>query len=176
MDQPTFIVTARLDAESAAFLTSLRARYFPPDRNFLDAHVTLFHKLTASGLDVLDRAVVEADPRPIGARLASPYSLGRGVAIRVESGGLVALRGRLADRLHADLSAQDRQRYAPHATIQNKVTAGEAGRCLAEVREGWSARAARFEGIDLWEYLGGPWKHQALLPFRDGSPGVGQSS
>ncbi|WP_165246679.1 2'-5' RNA ligase family protein [Paludisphaera soli] len=166
LEPPTFIATVKLDDESSRRLDRLRKRYFPPERNFLDAHVTLFHKLFAEGLTILEAEAAEADPRPFEVALSGPFSLGRGVAIRVESGELVALRRRLAARLVADLSAQDRQPYNPHVTIQNKVTAEEARETLAAVRREWIPSVARVEGIDVWEYLGGPWEHHARLPFR----------
>ncbi|QEH34422.1 hypothetical protein OJF2_29610 [Aquisphaera giovannonii] len=165
MDSPTFVATVTLDIESARRLNALREAYFPPHRNVLDAHATLFHKLSAEAVATLEQAVAEASPQPFEVALPGPFSLGRGVAIRVESGQLVSLRNRLATRLHAELSAQDRQAYRPHVTIQNKVTAEEASRTLIDVRREWLPCVARVEGIDLWEYLGGPWQHHARLAF-----------
>jgi len=162
---PTFVATARLDDEASRILDRLRKAYFPPHRNFLEAHVTLFHKLSAESVAVLEGAAAESAPRAFEASLSGPFSLGRGVAIRVESEPLVALRRRLATLLLPDLSAQDRQPYRPHVTIQNKVTPEEAGRCLAEVRQAWLPMVARVEAIDLWEYRGGPWEHHAGLSF-----------
>ncbi len=166
MDSPTFVATVRLDDESSHRLNLLRRRYFPPHRNFIDAHVTLFHQLPPESLTILERAVAEATPQAFEVVLAGPFPLGRGVAIRVESGRLVSLRNELAARLHPYLSAQDRQPYRPHVTVQNKVTAEEAGECLAELRREWLPGVARVHGIDLWEYLGGPWQHHARLGFQ----------
>lgn len=39
------IVTLALDEQAQARFDALRSRHFPPDRNVLDAHVTLFHAL-----------------------------------------------------------------------------------------------------------------------------------
>ena len=165
MDLPTFVATAKLDDASSQLLDRLRKAYFPPHRNVVDAHVTLFHMLSADALGVLEAAVAEAALRAFEATLVGPFSLGRGVAIRVESPRLVELRAHLMRRLIAGLSPQDRQGYRPHATIQNKVTAREAAECLDEVRRAWIPSVARVEGIDLWEYRGGPWAHHARLAF-----------
>jgi 2'-5' RNA ligase len=166
---PTFVATARLDEESSRRLNLLRAKYFPPHRNFLDAHATLFHKLTAGALAVLESATAEAAPRAFEVALPGPFPLGRGVAIGIESERLVALRAHLMRRLFAELSPQDRQGYRPHVTIQNKVSAAEAAECLEEVRRLWTPSVARVEGIDLWEYQGGPWRRHARLPFPAGA-------
>ncbi|WZP00576.1 2'-5' RNA ligase family protein [Isosphaeraceae bacterium EP7] len=166
MQPPSFVATLKLDDEALDRLNALRKQYFPPARNFLDAHVTLFHKLTAESLTILEGAVAEIAPRSFEVELARPYSLGRGVAIRIESECLLSIRNQLATRLHADLSAQDRQPYKPHVTIQNKVTAEEASKSLVAIGGEWNPGVARVEGIDLWEYLGGPWQHHGRLVFQ----------
>ena len=45
MPQQTLILTLQLDAISNAFYEHLRRKYFPPERNLIAAHVTLFHQL-----------------------------------------------------------------------------------------------------------------------------------
>jgi 2'-5' RNA ligase len=87
------------------------------------------------------------------------------VAIWVESPLLIALRDRLAAGLRDMLSAQDKQPFRPHVTIQNKVSTEEARRSLIRICRGWHPRSARVEGIDVWEYLGGPWSLHARIPF-----------
>ena len=39
------ILTLALDADSAAFFEGERRRHFPPERNIIPAHLTLFHHL-----------------------------------------------------------------------------------------------------------------------------------
>jgi hypothetical protein len=39
------ILTARIGDSDLQPLDLLRQRYFPPDRNFLRAHLTMFHRL-----------------------------------------------------------------------------------------------------------------------------------
>jgi DNA polymerase-4 len=46
--ETTYILTAEMDGESFAWLDSLRGEHFPPERNFLSAHLTLFHRLSAA--------------------------------------------------------------------------------------------------------------------------------
>jgi len=43
--ETTYILTAEMDDDSFAWLAGLRRRHFPPERNFLPAHLTLFHRL-----------------------------------------------------------------------------------------------------------------------------------
>lgn len=41
------ILTLWLDDDAARHFNELRQRYFPRERNYLDAHLTLFHALPA---------------------------------------------------------------------------------------------------------------------------------
>ena len=42
------VLTLVLDAQSFAFFDGLRRRHFPPERNVIAAHLTLFHALPGS--------------------------------------------------------------------------------------------------------------------------------
>lgn len=49
-----FILTAELDADSFDWLDRLRRDHFPPERNLLRAHLTLFHRLSCEQIVHLD--------------------------------------------------------------------------------------------------------------------------
>src|SRR5665213_909256 len=42
--EATYVFTAEMDDASLAWLDGLRCRHFPPERNFLPAHLMLFHR------------------------------------------------------------------------------------------------------------------------------------
>jgi hypothetical protein len=44
------IITAEMGKADQAWANGLRAKHFPHERNFLDAHITLFHHLPPSHL------------------------------------------------------------------------------------------------------------------------------
>ncbi len=89
--------------------------------------------------------------------MREPYSLGRGVAWRIESEGLAAIRARLAEGFTGLLVPQDMAGWRPHVTIQNKVEAAEARALLAAMRAGFRARPLTITGLAAWWYRGGPW-------------------
>lgn len=53
----------------------------------------------------------------------------------------------------------------PHVTVQNKVAPQAARALLAELQAGFSPFTMRAEGLNLWRYLGGPWRHERLFRF-----------
>lgn len=161
------IVTLQLDPESTVFFEAERRRYFPPERNLIPAHVTLFHHLPGEqaariAADLADAARRQA-PFPVevgGLRL-----LGKGVAYRLDAPAFAALRGRLERLWHAHLTPQDRQKIAPHVTIQNKVEPALAKKLFERLSASFQPFSARAEGLLLWEYQGGPWSPRGAFRF-----------
>jgi hypothetical protein len=164
---PTLILTLELDPDSFACLDGLRRAHFPPERNIVPAHVTLFHALPGSEREDIAAVLSErcSEAGALELRLAGPRFLGRGVAIDLACPPLLVLRRALAAQWADRLSPQDRQRYRPHATIQNKAEPS-AARCLYEsLSSMWTPRVGRGVGLLLWHYRGGPWEPAARFPF-----------
>ena len=167
-DPAPLILTAMLPPDLHAWATRLRSEHFPPERNHLEAHVTLFHALPGQYADQvhtrLKRAVAEV-PQP-EARLVGLMSLGRGTALKLESPQLLALRDDLAEGFHGLLTAQDQHRPRLHVTIQNKVQPAEAKALQAALAGSIEPRAFRFAGLALHRYRGGPWEAVREYRFR----------
>jgi len=161
------VLTLGLDAAAQARFEALRTEHFPPGRNQVPAHVSLFHALPGAELDAI-RADLErccTGTAPFAVRAAGLRSLGRGVAYTLESAVLGRLRGALA-RAWADwLGAQDRQGYRPHLTIQNKADPESARVLLAAMQAGFSPFEVEATGLLLWHYRGGPWESAGRFAF-----------
>jgi len=166
-DQP-FILTAALEESAFDWFDDLRRAHFPPERNQVPAHLTLFHRLPgeheAQIAETL-KAACAAAPGPLPIRVRGPWSLGRGVAYRLEAPELEALRADLARRFEPWLTAQDRAPFRPHITIQNKAEPDAAKALLAELQHAFEPFETEAVGLLVWRYLGGPWEPVARLPF-----------
>ena len=159
------IVSADLDPGAMAFLDGLRRAHFPPERNHLAAHLTLFHHLPGEELDRIRADLEAVAAGPVEAVLDRVLKLGRGVAFGVASPGLVALRRELAGRWAPWLTPQDRGWGRPHVTVQNKVTPAAAAALHAELEAAHVPRPTHVEALRLWRYLGGPWEPLATVPL-----------
>jgi 2'-5' RNA ligase len=160
------VVTLLLDDEGQAGFDRLRAQHFPPERNWLQAHVTLFHALPGEHEDVVRRDVVAvADRRPFDVAVAGLRMLGRGVAYELRSAELAAVHAELATRWDPWLTRQDRQPFRPHVTVQNKVEPAVARRLHEGLLAGFAPWTVRARGLGLWRYLGGPWSPVVAVPF-----------
>ena len=163
------IVTALLGAADFAWADALRRAHFPPERNVLRAHLTLFHHLPPSSERELRDALRDACHAPApAARLASLVSLGRGVAYRIDSAELAEIRARLADRFDTLLTPQDSAGWRPHITVQNKVDPAIARALLAELSVNFVPRPLIIAGLAAWWYRGGPWEPIGAWRFDGG--------
>lgn len=166
-DPAPLIVSALIGAADFAWLDGLRRAHFPPERNLLPAHLTLFHHLPPSVGPELARRLGEAARGPApAATAAAPISLGRGVAIRIETPALAAIRRDLADAFAGLLTPQDASGWRAHVTIQNKVAPEAARALLHELAAGFRPRPVAIAGLAVWRYRGGPWEAVSRHMFR----------
>lgn len=161
------IVAAVLGAEDHAWLDGLRQKHFPPERNQLAAHLTMFHHLPPSVEGELrDRLAQFARQPAPAAELSGLINLGRGVAFRVSSPGLDAVRYDLAEAFGGLLTPQDAVRWRAHVTIQNKAAPAAAKALLRELGADFTPRPLQLAGLAAYFYRGGPWEPIARYPFR----------
>lgn len=162
------IVTAEMGAADLAWLDGLRRRHYPPERNRLAAHLTMFHAVPAMLEGELRRllAAVAAELPPPRATVAGLMDLGGGVAFRIVSDELDAVRAEIADALRGSLTQQDAHGWRPHVTIQNKVPPKEARALLAGIERCFAPRPLAIAGLAFHHYENGPWRPGQRYAFR----------
>jgi 2'-5' RNA ligase superfamily len=163
------IVTALIGEPDFTALDNLRRQHFPPERNHLRAHLTMFHHLPPSCEDELKQLLRdEACGNDPTARLSGLINLGGGVAFRVESPDLEDIRARIAARFAPMLMPQDRNPWRAHITVQNKVKAAEAKALLDQLTADVRPKSLELSGLAAWHYRGGPWEPIAAYAFGTG--------
>ena len=157
------LICAELPPDVLAFADGLRRAHYPPERNRLRAHVTLFHALPPSAEGEIVRLLGELTAAPPPAALLDGLmNLGKGTALKVHSPAMVDLHARIAERLHGLLTRQDEAPLRLHVTVQNKVTPEAARALQAELAQTLQPRRFRFRGFGLYAYHDGLWN-----PIRD---------
>lgn len=161
------IITADIGLPDLEWLDRLRRDHYPPARNHLRAHLTMFHALPPSSeaevRSALQRRSAEAPP---GASIEGLMDLGNGVAFRIASDDLDRIRDELAEDFRGLLGAQDWGGWRPHVTIQNKVAAREARALISKLKSEFRPRSLKIVGLGLHRYLDGPWERLASIRFR----------
>ncbi len=122
------ILTARMEPRAQAHFQRLRDAYFPPERNVVPAHVTLFHHLPGTLVDdIAGRLKMMARAtRRIPVEVVRVRSLGRGVAYDLRAPELEALRDELAESLRVvrgDLTAIAERQEAKRLLIERMLLA-----------------------------------------------------
>jgi hypothetical protein len=162
------IVTAQLPLDLYSWATQLRTEHFPPERNFLKAHVTLFHALPpfveGELRELLGRITARTPPVP--ARLEGVMGLGSGTALRLSSPAMLDCRAAIAEHFTGMLTGQDSHPPRLHITVQNKVTPAQAKALQAELALRVEPRQFAFRGLELHAYQGGPWELLGNWRFR----------
>ena len=138
----------------------LRQRYFPPERSWLKAHVTLFHAFAPSLREELQGVLarVAGEFAPPAARIDGLMDLGTGTALAIRSEGMHAIRGYIADHFHGALTAQDKHPPRLHITIQNKVERADAAALQKALMASLPTRDFAFTGLGLHLYIGPRWE------------------
>jgi hypothetical protein len=161
------IVTAEIAQRDFSWLEGLRRAHYPPDRNRVPAHLTMFHALPPSSeAEVRARLARSVRRPPPTATIAGLMDLGGGVAFRIVSPDLDDFRDQLAGDLHGLLGAQDGAGWRPHVTIQNKVAPKVARALKQSLERDFRERPLAIHGLGLHRYVGGPWEKLAAYPFR----------
>ena len=167
MSHGPIIVTATFGDGDNGWLQDLRRTHYPPERNRVPAHLTLFRQLPPSlEGELATRLARAAAAPPPKAAIAGIIDLGEGTALRVESAALQAIRADLAEALHGLLTPQDQAPWRPHVTIQNKVAPRVARALQQQLRATLEPRPLAIRALAAWRYLGGPWEPVRAWPFR----------
>lgn len=154
------IISLKLDKASFAFFDALRQQYFPRERNFLLAHLTLFHHLPGAQIFSIGLKLQEICQKQEKLKLevTAVKSIGRGVAFEMKSHELLVLHQLLQQEWQDWLIPQDKQKLWPHVTVQNKVPPEEAKKLLQHLSFNFTPFSVTGLGLQLWEYKQGPWE------------------
>ena len=162
------IVTAWIDPEDLELFNRQRAALFPAERNYLSAHVTLFHHIPAAVRQEFMNFCREhfTETPTLPARVGPPFSLGKGAAYPIECQSLTEIRALLRREFADHLTRQDDRPWnKPHITVQNKVSAEEAKKTVRALTEEFTPHDISVRGLEFYRYDGGPWTLLGQLPF-----------
>ena len=167
------ILTFTLDEGSQSRLDAWRSSYFPPERNHLKAHLTIYHQLPGQMLrDItgrLEEFVRDKEFAPID--FTELKTRGGFVGVMMEAPALHVLRAGLNEIFSEHLRAQDKQPYKPHVTITNLGSPSVAQKCFDALQGEFKPWQGYASGLELYHYRGGPWELASRHAFAlgDGS-------
>ncbi len=159
------IATLSITASAQSYFNALRKQYFPAERNYLDAHLTLFHALPDEPWIREDLQKICKNQKRLDATVHGVMSLGGGTAFKIISPELTILHQKLQNNWLEHMTNQDRQKRNFHITIQNKVEPAEAKKLQADLQKEFKPFHITIDGIQLWRYHNGPWEYLTKYDF-----------
>jgi len=172
-DRTQHIVLAVLPDALQARLDALRRAHYPPERNRVPAHCTLFHAIpgmVAAELGATLARLTATTPPP-RARIDRIIDLDGGTALALISAELAALRETLADHFHGLLTGGDAVPPRFHITVQNKVDRRTAHILQSELAATWRATDTPIPAIAVHRVIDGTWHPVGAWRFRGGRRG-----
>lgn len=166
---PALIITLCIDAESQLFFNGLRKKHFPVHANYLDAHITLFHRLPLQQPAINQALPLFAQRPPMPIEVSRITHAGNWVAYALQSEALQQLHGSMQQAFAPWLIRQDAKALMPHITIQNKVTTWKAQQLYQQLQQQFTPFQLQATGLQTWLYQKGPWKALNTYPFNTGS-------
>ncbi|SMC52034.1 2'-5' RNA ligase [Fulvimarina manganoxydans] len=173
-DDAPLILTLLFDPEAFERFDALRREHFPSELNLIPAHLTLFHHLPAERIEEITDHLrsLASEEEVFSCRVSGLRLLGKGVAFTVECPHLERLRTDLASDWFDWLTTQDRQRFKPHVTIQNKVKPERAESLFERMDADFEPFGFEACGLLLWRYRGGPWEAVETFDFGEADSGT----
>ena len=165
MQKEPLIVTVLMDQQYQDYFTNLRNQHFPKHCNYLQAHITLFHKLPSNKKIIGNMLEQASKIKPLELNISAVKNIGAGVAFEIKSPALSQLHKALQQKFNPFLISQDRNKLWPHITIQNKVTAYKAAQTAELLGKDFEPFSVKGIGIGSWLYKGGPWEKQEEYLF-----------
>jgi hypothetical protein len=167
-DRTPHIVLALLPDAVQARLDGLRRAHYPPERNRVPAHCTLFHAVPGMVAAELAAklATLTAQTPPPRVRIDRIIDLDGGTALGLASPDLLNLRETLAHHFHGLLSGGDALPPRFHVTVQNKVDRRAAHSLQADLAASWHAIDTTIPAIAVHRVVDGLWQPAGLWAFR----------
>jgi 2'-5' RNA ligase len=155
------ILTLKLDKSTQSLLTNLRNKHFPNNRNYLAAHVTLFHAIPAHRYPELDEhlqfradqtkgfEVFVGEPKKMGARgvMVTVRDRPHGKIARIHDDVQQFLQSKVREEKDRLTEQDSGMMSKAHVTVMNKAEEDEVEECLKAVErefEGMKQPGERF--------------------------------
>ncbi len=161
------VITLKIDETSQEFFNEQRKKYFPAYCNYVEAHITLFHKLPSNKIEIDEVLEKFSKRKSFQLDINNPVLQSNGIAYEIESEELLQIHKDMQERLSKFLIRNDRNKLWPHITIQSKVTAYKAFKTHADLLYTLKPLSAKAVGFSCWYYVKGYWEKKGEYLFQE---------
>lgn len=153
----SLIVTLKIDDTSQAFFNEKRKQHYPAYANFVDAHITLFHKLPSDKNIVYQTLQQLCNTKVFEMQVVALKNIENFVAYDISSSTLQDIHREMQTAFAKMLNEKDKEILWPHITIHNKATVYKAFKTHEKLLEDFVPFDIKAIGFTTWFYAKKQW-------------------
>jgi 2'-5' RNA ligase superfamily len=157
LNKKSLIITLKIDETSQTFFNEKRKQHYPAYANFVDAHITLFHKLPSDKEVVYDTLRQVSKTNTFGMQVGSIKNIENFVAYDVASPTLQNIHVEMQTAFANMLHEKDKEILWPHITVHNKATVYRAFKTHEKLLETFKLFTITAIGFTTWFYAKKEW-------------------
>jgi 2'-5' RNA ligase superfamily len=157
LNKKSLIITLKIDDVSQAYFNEKRKQHYPAYANFVDAHITLFHKLPSDKNIVYDTLQQLCNTKAFDIQVEGIKSIDNFVAYEISSSTLQAMHVAMQAIFANMLNEKDREILWPHITVHNKATVFKALKTHEKLLVDFSPFNITAIGFTTWLYAKKEW-------------------
>jgi 2'-5' RNA ligase superfamily len=157
INKKSLIITLKIDDASQTFFNEKRKQHYPAYANFVDAHITLFHKLPSDKDIVYDtlqqlRKTKAFDMQVVGIKYIENF-----VAYEIAFSALQNMHAEMQTIFTSIINEKDRELLWPHITVHNKATVYKAFKTHEKLLIDFKPFSIKAIGFTTWFYAKKIW-------------------
>jgi 2'-5' RNA ligase len=156
-NKKSLIITLKIDDTSQQFFDEKRKQYFPAYANFVDAHITLFHKLPSDNQIVYDTLQKLSNTNNFEMQVIGIKNIENFVAYDIASPTLQNLHKAMQAEFTSMLNEKDKEILWPHITVHNKATVYKAFKTHKKLLVDFKPFSITAIGFTTWFYAKKAW-------------------
>jgi 2'-5' RNA ligase superfamily len=156
-NKKSLIITLKIDDASQTFFNEKRKQYYPAYANFVEAHITLFHKLPSDKNIVYDTLDEISKKNIFEMQAVGIKNIKNFVAYDIVSPTLQKLHKAMQAEFISMLNEKDRETLWPHITVHNKATVYKAYKTHEKLLVDFKPFSITAIGFTTWYYAKKAW-------------------
>jgi 2'-5' RNA ligase superfamily len=157
LNNKSLIITLKMDDVSQAYFNEKRKQYYPAYANFVDAHISLFHKLPSDKNIVYDTLNQLCNTNEFDMQIVGIKNIDNFVAYDIVSPALQNIHATMQATYANMLNEKDREILWPHITIHNKATVYKAFKIHEKLLADFKPFCITAIGLTTWFYAKKQW-------------------
>ena len=156
-NKTSLIITLKIDDASQTFFNEKRKQYYPAYANFVDAHITLFHKLPFDKEMLYHTLKQMSNTNIFDMQVVGIKNIENFVAYDIASPKLQNIHASMQATFTNMLNEKDKETLWPHITMHNKATEYKAFKTHEKLLEDFKPFSITAVGFTTWLYAKKEW-------------------